>query len=291
MDGHTKTAGISAGLVALVLTGCAHVTGSDGERRSGASVVVSTAHGARQGELFAVDDQRIWLCDDGVAVEVPKAQLVTALAPSTAPLDVTHPELWAGMARHPEGLPPEGASCGAAHDDAPAAQVVATTWDGTVQDLLLAVSPTSLVVEVAHVPRCLPRSELADLKMALTQYGPERLVKPAPELVPEVDEDDALTAGLAAARVVAMPIEFAANAAADLGLDVVVAPPLLAVAGALALVAGVTVLQQEDEGVFAYRTRLVHIDLRRVATLKAFARYPTGAPPWLRCPPLLGDSP
>jgi hypothetical protein len=191
--------------------------------------------------LFAADDQRIWLCDDGVAVEVPKAQLVTAIATYTAPLDVMHPELWVGMARHPEGLPPEGASCEASHDEAPVAQLVAVSRAGhTVQGPLLDVSPTTVVMEVEHVPLCLAVAELRALKIALTRYGPERAITPA---------------------------------VSAWGGDLV--PPA---------VVGSVVATNGAQGSYTYRTSLADIDLRRVATLKPFARYPKAAPAWLRCP-------
>jgi hypothetical protein len=273
--GHTRRRGPDARWalpVALLLLGCAHATGADGRRRDGASVVVSTTLGARQGELFAVDAHGIWLCQDGAAVRVPKAQLVSAVAPIRAwPLDVAQPEGWAGLARHPEGLPPGGASCGVPHEDEPVALLAATTQTGrTVEGPLLEVSRNTVMLEVAHVPICLQVNELRSLKVRVTHYGPERQV---PAADPQAGASGSAPSGVAGLG--------GAGAAAALLL------PVFILVVATAAVVGAAHVAEEDPGSFANRTSLADIDLRRVETLAAFSRYPGGAPPVIRCAPLL----
>lgn len=238
-----------AGLFAVLVLGCASSKGAVGGLRSGAEVVLETTSGPRQGELFAVSRDTVWLCDDGASIAVPTSTLRSA-RPVTAerPLDVTAPETWAGIARHPEGAPSAGTHCRLTHEDQPTAYVVAKLpGDVTLQGPLLAVDASTVVIEVEKAPRCAAVKELASLKVLLARDAPRK------------DGDSGAGAGLAALALVAWPVA--------------------ALVGAAALVD----LAARGERAPEQQHFLAEVDLARLTALKPVARYPAGLPPTLTC--------
>lgn len=240
----------------LLLLGCASTKGT---LRTGAELVVETAAGPREGELFAVSRDTVWLCDGATSVAVPKAELRGARTRTAeASLDVSAPETWAGVARHPEGPPSAGANCRLTHEDQPPAYVVATLrGDVTVQGPLLAVDESTVVIEVEKRPRCAAVKELTSLKLLLSRDVPRK---------------DALGGG---AGIVAVPF---------LG---VVAAAIIGTAAVVDVARG----NLDSDVICAFRRCtdqqhfLADVDLTRVAALKPVARYPGGLPPVVACAP------
>lgn len=248
-------------LLPLVLLGCAS---SKGTLRTGAELVVDTPSGPQEGELFAVSRDAVWLCDGTTSVEVPKADLRAARTRTAdASLDVSAPETWAGVARHPEGPPSAGTNCRLTHEDQPPAYVVARLrGDVTVQGPLLAVDESTIVIEVDKGPRCAAVKELTSLKLLLSR---------------DVLRKDTLGSG---AGIVAVPF-LGVVAAAIIGtvavVDVARGDPDSDVLCAIR--------RCTDEQHF-----LADVDLAHVAALKPVARYPGGLPPVVACAPP-ADSP
>ena len=231
--------------VAVLAQGCA----TSKATRTGATVSVQTANaGTSEGELFAVDEAHLWLCDgrrevaalERAAVVGASISAVGTEAAPTTSLAVGDWPTWARWARHPEGPPKATGRCVLSHQDSPPT-VVELTLNARdhVTGVLLEATRERLVLRLGEGPACFDPSQLVGARL----------------LVREEVRAERTPSGL--------PLAY-------------FSPEAILIAGAALVFKEMT--SSPDE-----RLKYVPIDLSQVTALRALAKYPAGAPTDL-CP-------